>query len=577
MKTNNSNFPEWHEQPLKLTNQEIENPESVLANFFDSHGLLEVRLRLNEWLVFCIRHNQQDPDNILGLFNKIQQLVEATLVINKSHIKNMERYAENDIIMGNNIDWSQRMLDQFSERPLSCLSELLSAFHYYEYIEIIEQWKDEALSNGSKYEEVKDRKKLINFCKRTPYLIEAMQVIKEQRINQSVDPYLADSETNFSYLDIEEQCEPMNVIRNFFDQFPIRYVRKELWEILSSIVNAEPLTKDASEILYDYEHLECLFEIAYYFLQNENEIILHTTQLEVFHENMKRQQPRIITTENSTFPGWQNCLMHLDIYEIENPEFILRYFFKHKSLSNIRAILKAYIENISKKEAISHEEFSFYNDIEKLIEASWVINERRENDLKEIENNTEEKVHSRFNKQRLYLDDMQEYPLFALCGIFKGYCNDSLKFKIKEWHTVILHNHSKEHYTSSDEKAELILFCEDLQKLIEALYLLCAGSTIDDEYDVLHLNESYLFLNKEEQANPYLALKTFREKFSFQHAQAEIWNMVNAVVSASQSEKLRRIDIIYNFEQFLYMVEAAYILEEDPALLLELKALQDKK
>jgi len=86
MRTLNKN-PQWHNQPLRLNEQERKNPLLVIQEFFDSYHLEEVRQLLWTWMVEVvtsqrsIANNPRDRNNNIFFYEKIESLVEAAYIL----------------------------------------------------------------------------------------------------------------------------------------------------------------------------------------------------------------------------------------------------------------------------------------------------------------------------------------------------------------------------------------------------------------------------------------------------------------------------------------------------------------
>lgn len=81
--------PEWHNQPLRLNEEEIKNPRLIFENFFECYRLQEVRQILWNWLVEVVsssrsisQEGQQRNDHIY-FFEKMEALVEAVFLMNQ--------------------------------------------------------------------------------------------------------------------------------------------------------------------------------------------------------------------------------------------------------------------------------------------------------------------------------------------------------------------------------------------------------------------------------------------------------------------------------------------------------------
>lgn len=79
------NLPNWHENPLSLTNDEISDPISVLSDFLHSYPLPEVREYIKALLLMAC----SDPDcnaafNII-FCEDIIRLIESCHIINQTN------------------------------------------------------------------------------------------------------------------------------------------------------------------------------------------------------------------------------------------------------------------------------------------------------------------------------------------------------------------------------------------------------------------------------------------------------------------------------------------------------------
>lgn len=74
-------YPEWHNQPLNLTIEEIKDPLSVISAFFDCYKLSESRICLQQWLEVALQREDVDARNLFVLHNNIVRLAEAAWLI----------------------------------------------------------------------------------------------------------------------------------------------------------------------------------------------------------------------------------------------------------------------------------------------------------------------------------------------------------------------------------------------------------------------------------------------------------------------------------------------------------------
>lgn len=81
--------PEWHNQPLRLSEEERENPRITIEQFFECYHLQEVREILWNWMVEIVsssrsiaQEGRQRNDHIY-FYEKLETLVEAAFLMNQ--------------------------------------------------------------------------------------------------------------------------------------------------------------------------------------------------------------------------------------------------------------------------------------------------------------------------------------------------------------------------------------------------------------------------------------------------------------------------------------------------------------
>lgn len=77
--------PDWHNNPQRLTKQEIRNPHLVLEEFFKRYQLKDIRHCMKEWLVEAISpHDVVATVDLISLHNSIDKLIEAAWLLHKN-------------------------------------------------------------------------------------------------------------------------------------------------------------------------------------------------------------------------------------------------------------------------------------------------------------------------------------------------------------------------------------------------------------------------------------------------------------------------------------------------------------
>ena len=83
--------PDWHNQPLRLSEEERQNPKMIFASFFETYHLEEVREMLWNWMVEIVSSNRsiaqegrQRNDHIY-FYENMEALVEAAFLLNRQN------------------------------------------------------------------------------------------------------------------------------------------------------------------------------------------------------------------------------------------------------------------------------------------------------------------------------------------------------------------------------------------------------------------------------------------------------------------------------------------------------------
>lgn len=91
-------YPTWHESPLRLTVNEIENPSIVMSHFFTRYSLSQIRACLKELLHDSLCADGVDAPSHITTHEDIEKLVEAAWIIHDKQHGN----AKQKIVVDNN-------------------------------------------------------------------------------------------------------------------------------------------------------------------------------------------------------------------------------------------------------------------------------------------------------------------------------------------------------------------------------------------------------------------------------------------------------------------------------------------
>ena len=88
-------YPEWHNNPMYLSKEEMEHPHKVIAEFFDCYDLKNIRAFLKLWLQEVLRPDEILEMDYLSLHDHVIRLTEAAWVLytseTASSVKNKKK------------------------------------------------------------------------------------------------------------------------------------------------------------------------------------------------------------------------------------------------------------------------------------------------------------------------------------------------------------------------------------------------------------------------------------------------------------------------------------------------------
>jgi len=145
-------------------------------------------------------------------------------------------------------------------------------------------------------------------------------------------------------------------------------------------------------------------------------------------------------------------------------------------------------------------------------------------------------------KQRRFLDLL---PDVAACmqAIFDFYGPTHLPDTLDHWLLLALGGGAESPYLNGSERAALLCFARDLQALSLALYRIHIAPPAPEA--------------------DHARVAFFCRAYPLRHSRAELWDLLDAVVSCP--EGIVRGNIVWDFEALLCLAEAAYSCSPAPA------------
>ncbi|OQP50695.1 hypothetical protein A4H97_02315 [Niastella yeongjuensis] len=99
-----NNHPLWHNQPLRLTDEERNNPFLVFQDFFESFHLNDVREQLWNWLIEVVSSPNSisseplERSNHFYLYEKIEAVIEACYIIRNQEPPQLQNEEEISVV-----------------------------------------------------------------------------------------------------------------------------------------------------------------------------------------------------------------------------------------------------------------------------------------------------------------------------------------------------------------------------------------------------------------------------------------------------------------------------------------------
>jgi hypothetical protein len=280
-------FPDHHNLPFRLTKEETNNPYLVIFEFFTSYHLPDIRLSLKSMAKDSMHEDTIEAKERFTTWEDIDKLVEAcyiifgkmdskksnpdnfTELINKSTsfskipdclslIVPLESDFEHESIFGKPV----QLIESAQTDPIYVLSEIFQCNHVSSLIEEINTWKFICLSaEVSEYDDGNQRRQMQIFHAHLLTLVEALSVLF---VNHPKD-------VNQKEACNDQVVNSKKVITDFCRLFPVKYVRRELFDMLYAGIAYSGTWPDSFcevNVLQTYNLVLCLTEAAAFITTN---------------------------------------------------------------------------------------------------------------------------------------------------------------------------------------------------------------------------------------------------------------------------------------------------------------------
>lgn len=265
-----ADWPDYHNQPLRLKVQEIENPTTIIDEFFQTYHLPDIRFCLHNWLFDSLSKESIESKAHFTTYEDVEKLVEACWLIRQNKI---EKKVQNSSTIPDPVTEPLEVLgkpvqliEMVESNPMDVITEVFKSELLLFLRDQLRDWFFVAISaDTSIYEDGEQRGQLLTFQNHLQLLIEALFIIYTQDKQNTNIAKQPSEENKPSLLRQDQIANPKQVIAEFFDIYPMIYITRELNDWLEAgIAYAGTYPDNMSELdaLYIYRNVLCLIKAA---------------------------------------------------------------------------------------------------------------------------------------------------------------------------------------------------------------------------------------------------------------------------------------------------------------------------
>lgn len=268
--TTKAEWPDYHNNPFRLTVDEIKNPNTVIDEFFETYHLTDIRACLDEWLHDGLVVETMESKSHFYTHDKVIKLIEACWVIRQNQKgKNLNNSlpviiptTEPEEILGK----PAQLIEFVENDPLYVVTEVFKSESLSCLRNQLRGWLHVGLSaDCSIYENGEQRRQLLALQDQLLMLAEALYVFNYQNLENDSLIELFNNDDKPRLLSQDQISNPMQVLTAFFEKFPMAYTIRELNDWLEAgIAYAGEYPDNMSElqVLYTYRNMLCLIKSA---------------------------------------------------------------------------------------------------------------------------------------------------------------------------------------------------------------------------------------------------------------------------------------------------------------------------
>lgn len=317
------------------------------------------------------------------------------------------------------------------------------------------------------------------------------------------------------------------------------------------------------------------------------------------HEPLKSSRPGITFTGKTynNHPQWYNQPIRLTKDQKRDPLPVLDDFFECYHLNEVRQTLWEWLtEVLSSQRSLAIEPLDrnnyiyFYEKIEGIIEVAFVIKNKihkhrrkqekercktenqPESNLKveinknahsnEISVNTDKRNFEEvFNKPIQLIEHVDADPLYVINEVFKNESLGFLRDQLRDWLLVAL-SADTAIYEEGEQRKQLLLFQEQLQVLVDALFMIYNQDREKSGVKQLSETDKPRLLSQLQLANPMQMICGFFEQFPMGYITRELddWLEASICFAGTYPENMSELQALYTHRNILCLIKSAKLL-----------------
>ncbi|OQP45096.1 hypothetical protein A4D02_34665 [Niastella koreensis] len=296
---------------------------------------------------------------------------------------------------------------------------------------------------------------------------------------------------------------------------------------------------------------------------------------------------------HNNHPQWYNQPIRLTKEQKRDPLPVLDDFFECYHLNEVRYILWEWLtEALSSQRSVAIEPLErnnhiyFYEKIEGIIEAAYVIKKkihkhRHKREKRKLKQGTQTARHEakdinygagskklilatetdteQLYKPKMLIEYVDITPMYVINEVFK---NDSLSFlrdQIRDWLLIAL-SADTAIYEPGEQRKQLLLFQEQLQVLVEALFIIYTQNREKANVKVdLTESDKPRLLSQDQISNPTQVITGFFEQFPMIYIARELndWLEASLCFAGTYPENMSKWQAFYTHRSVECLIKAA--------------------